>query len=102
MNAPSPGLLSQPLAVSIACPQAAVETVRHQLLALLDDCEGFDCERLRWRLHTAGCGQDLWLLRQQIYQVVASQHCKAQAKARLEGIAPAFRRVLPPALVTPA
>jgi hypothetical protein len=94
MDIRTPWLQSQPPDLRIP-PSEAVEAVRHQLLALLDDCEGFDCERLRWRLHTAGCGQDLWLLREAIFQMVASQHCAAQARDRLDGLVPAFRRVLP-------
>lgn len=75
--------------------QAGVESVRQQLLSVLDDCEGFECDRLRWRLHTAECAQELWLLRDAVYQVVASQHCQTQAAQRINGLVPAFQRVLP-------
>jgi hypothetical protein len=81
-------------------PQAAVEAVRRQLLAVLDDCLGFECDRLRWRLHTAECAQDLWLLRDAVFQAVASQHCQAQAAERINGLVPAFRSVLPGGLHT--
>jgi hypothetical protein len=74
---------------------AGVEAVRRALLSALDDCEGFECDRLRWRLHTAECAQDLWLLRDALFQVVASQHCQDQAAQRIDQLAPAFRQVLP-------
>jgi hypothetical protein len=76
-------------------PPAGVEAVRKQLLAVLDDCTGFECDRLRWRLHTAEHAQELWLLRDAVFQVVASQHCQAQATERINGLVPAFRDVLP-------
>ena len=73
--------------------------MRQQLLSVLDDCEGVECDRLRWRLHTAECAQDLWLLRDAVFQVVASQHCQAQAAQRINALVPAFRQVLPDRLL---
>ena len=84
----------------IAPPVAWVEDVRQQVLSVLDDCTGVESDRLRWRLHTAECAQDLWLLRGPIFQVVASQHCQSQAADRINGLVPAFQRVLPPQWVT--
>jgi hypothetical protein len=76
---------------------AGVETARRQLLAVLDDCDGVDCDRLRWRVHTAECAQELWLLRDAVFQAVASQHCQAAAVERINGLLPAFERLLPAA-----
>ena len=78
---------------------AAVEAVRRQLLAVLDDCMGFECDRLRWRVHTAECGQDLWLLRDAVFQAVTAQHCRDQAVSRMRELLPAFRQVLPERLL---
>ncbi|MBE7366456.1 hypothetical protein [Ramlibacter pallidus] len=79
---------------------AGVETARRQLLEALDDCQGFECDRLRWRLHTAERAQELWLLRESVFQVVAGQHCQAQAAERINRLVPAFQTVLPPGVVT--
>lgn len=79
--------------------QAGVESVRQQLLSVIDDCEGSECDRLRWRVHTAECGQELWLLRDAVFQVVASQHCQLQAAQRINGLVPAFQRILPTRLL---
>jgi hypothetical protein len=76
-------------------PEAGVEAVRRQLLAVLDDCHGTECDRLRWRLHTAERAQELWLLRDQVFQVVASEHCLQQAHERIESLVTAFGQVLP-------
>ena len=74
---------------------AGVETARRQLLEALDDCNGFECDRLRWRLHTAERPQEFWLLRDAVFQVVSSQHCQDQAVQRINGLVPAFRQLLP-------
>jgi hypothetical protein len=74
---------------------AALEAVRHQLLAVLDDCHGMESDRLRWRVHTAERGQELWLLRDAVFEVVALQHSRQQAVQRIDGLEPAFRAVLP-------
>lgn len=79
---------------------AGVESARQQLLTVLDDCEGFECDRLRWRVHTAECAQELWLLRDAVFQVVASQHCQAQARERINGLVPAFSSILPERLLS--
>ena len=88
-------LNSSPLEWQFRPPQPGVESLRQQLLSVLEDCAGFECDRLRWRLHTAECAQDLWLLRDAVFQVVASQHCQAQAVQRINALVPAFREVLP-------
>jgi hypothetical protein len=76
-----------------------VESIRRQLLAVLDDCQGFEADRVRWRLHMAERAQELWLMRDSVFQVVASQHCQSLALQRIEGLIPAFRQVLPAGLV---
>lgn len=81
---------------------AGVEAVRRQLLQVLDDCEGVESDRLRWRMHTAECAQDLWLLRSAVFQVVAAQHCQVQAAERIERLLPGFASVLPAHLTTRA
>jgi hypothetical protein len=92
-------LNSGPLEWQVRPPEARVEAVRRQLLAVLDDCHGFDCDRLRWRVHTAESGQELWLLRDAVFQVVSSHHCQEQAVQRINGLVPAFRSVLPARLL---
>jgi hypothetical protein len=88
-------LSSRPSDWHIPAHQSGVESVRRQVLSVLDDCDGLECDRLRWRLNTAESAQDLWLLRGAIFQVVANQHCQAQAVDRINQLAPAFEQVLP-------
>jgi hypothetical protein len=93
-------LHSSPLEWQFHPTSAGVEAVRRQLLEALDDCNGFECDRLRWRLHTAERAQELWLLRDALFQVVASQHCQDQAVQRINGLVPAFRQLLPERMLT--
>jgi hypothetical protein len=90
-------LQSHPFEWQLRPTPAGVEEVRRRLLEVLEDCAGFDCDRLRWRVHMAECAQELWLLRDAVFQVVSSQHCQQQAMQRLDGLAPVFRKVLPAA-----
>jgi hypothetical protein len=99
MSAWSNWLSSRPFEWQFRAPPAGVENVRRQLLALLDDCEGFEVDRLRWRLHMAERAQELWLLRDALFQVVSTQHCQSLAMQRIADVVPAFRQVLPAHLV---
>lgn len=102
MAAWSAWLNSSPFDWQFSAPPAGVEVVRRLLLATLDDCQGFEVDRVRWRLHMAERAQELWLLRDAVFQVVASQHCQSLAVERIDGLVPAFRKVLPAALVSRA
>lgn len=88
-------LSGRPLEWQFRPSGAGVEVIRQQLLAILDDCEGFECERLRWRLHTAESAQDLWLLRGSVFQAISTQHCQAQAAERLDALSAAFHAAMP-------
>lgn len=92
-------LQSSPLEWQFRPSAAGVEAIRQELLSALDDCQGFECDRLRWRVHTAECAQELWLLRDALFRVISSQHCQARAVERINELVPAFRRVLPERLL---
>ena len=100
MSAWSTWFPSRPFEWRLRPPTAGVETVRRQLLAVLEDCEGFEVDRVRWRLHTAECAEELWLLRDAVFRAVSTQHCQAQAVQRINGLVPFFREVLPARLLT--
>jgi hypothetical protein len=80
--------------------QTGLEDVRQRVLAVLDDCVGTDCERLRWRLRSAPSARELWMLRGAVFQQVANQHCQATAAERINSLAPLFREYLPARLVS--
>ena len=74
---------------------AEMDSLRHRVLAVLDDCAGQPCERLRAHLLSARDAQDLWLLRCEVFQQVASRHCQAEAAARINALLPLFEGRLP-------
>jgi hypothetical protein len=81
--------------------QESVGELRQRTLALLDDCSGAACERLRQRLQAARCANDLWLARSEIFQQVACQHCEQQAASRINDLLPAFEGWVPQKLLMP-
>jgi hypothetical protein len=93
-------LAGHPFEWQFRAPAAGVESVRRRLLAVLEDCEGFEVDRVRWRLHTAECAEELWLLRDAVFQAVSAEHSKAQAVLRINALVPFFREVLPACLLT--
>jgi hypothetical protein len=100
MSAWTSWLPSRPFEWHFRAPVAGVEAIRRQSLAVLEDCAGFEVDRLRWRLYTAERAEELWLLRDSVFQAVSTQHCQAQAVQRINGLVPFFRDVLPARLLT--
>lgn len=78
----------------------SLDTLRTQMLASLRDCQGPLCERMRWRIDAAHSAHDLWLLRSEVFQLVAGQHCQAEAAARINGLLPAFEGWVPARMLT--
>ena len=74
---------------------AALEGLRREVLLALADCRGPACERVRRQIDEAGSADDLWLLRCEVYQLVARQHCQGLAVSRVNGLLPAFEMGLP-------
>ena len=81
-------------------PKAHLEQLRLQLQEALEECEGPMCERLRWRIDAACTAQHLWLLRGEIFQLVARQFCQQEAARRVNALLPAFSGSLPERMQT--
>ena len=75
--------------------------LRQLTLALLHDCSGTACERLRLRIRGARNAQELWMIRSEVFQLIASQHCQSQAARRINELLPAFEGWLPARLLVP-
>lgn len=82
--APAPAMI-----LPAACD---VGELREHILALLSDCDGDACERLRDRLRRAGSANDLWHARPDVFDVLAIRHCESQAVQRVSTLAPLFQR----------
>jgi len=100
MAASTSWLPSRPFEWQVRPTDTNVEAVRMRLLDALDDCTGFEVDRLRWRVHTAEGAGELWLLRDAAFQAVSRAHCQSVAMQRINALVPFFREVLPARLLT--
>lgn len=82
-------------------PASTFGDARAQVLEAFCDCTGPACERMRWKIDAARDARDLWLLRGDLFQLLAAQHCQAVATQRINGLLPAFEGLLPDRLLTP-
>lgn len=83
-----------------AAVDARLEGIRQVMLAALADCGSSAAERIRLKARSMRSGADLWLLRGEIYQLVACQHCEAEARRRVNSLLPAFKGWVPAAALT--
>ena len=79
---------------------ATIEDLRADVLAALTDCAGPMCERMRWRIECTDSAQDLWLLRGELFQLIAAAHCQSVATSRINSLLPAFEGWLPRKMLT--
>jgi hypothetical protein len=83
-----------------AAVDARLEGIRQEMLAALADCGSGAAERIRLKARSMRSGADLWLLRGEIYQLVACRHCEAEARRRVNSLLPAFKGWVPAAALT--
>ena len=74
--------------------------VRLLLHDALRQCEGPMCQRMRWRIDAARTAEDLWLLRGEIFQLIARQFYQEEAARRINALLPAFSGWLPAHMLT--
>jgi hypothetical protein len=58
-------------------------TIRQALLDCLTDCDGITAQRLRHKIGQTQTPQDLWLLRNDAYQVISQRHNQTVAAERI-------------------
>jgi hypothetical protein len=78
-----------------ASPPASPDEIRRLILAALADCESIGAERTRAQARSMRSGTDLWLLRGDVYQLVACEHCEAEARRRVNELLPVFAGWVP-------
>ncbi|MDB5873444.1 MAG: hypothetical protein JWQ07_2886 [Ramlibacter sp.] len=77
-----------------------IEVLRERSAQVLADCTRPHADRVRVQLNKAVTAQQLWLMRSDLYQTVARQHCEAEAVRRLNELLPMFEGWLPPGALT--
>ena len=73
-----------------------LQHIRSALLQSIDDCEGLQTERLRNKITAAKNAQELWLLRNDAYQIISQHHSQSAAVTRINGLRSVFDGWLAP------
>jgi hypothetical protein len=94
-------LLSQPAALEEDGFSMTFDDLREQVRGALDECDGAMCERMRWRIEACRSAQELWMLRGEIFQLVATRYSQAEAARRINGLLPAFEGWMPARMLVP-
>lgn len=87
----------QPRAKSRKMPTLRdLQFIRSALLQSIEDCHGLQAERLRHKIAAAKNAQDLWLLRNDAYQIISQHHSQSAAVTRINGLRSVFDGWLAP------
>ena len=73
-----------------------LQTIRSALLKCVEDCEGLPVDRLRHQVDRARRVQELWLLRNDAYQLISQRHSQAVATDRINGLIHCFEAFIDP------
>ena len=75
-----------------------LQLIRTALLHCVEDCDsnGAAASRLRQKIETAKSAQELWLLRNDAYQLVSQHHTQAVAAERINALIHFFEGILDP------
>ena len=71
-------------------------TIRHQLMRSVADCTTQTAQRLRDRIDDARTAQELWLLRNDAFQLISQQHDQSIAADRINALIQCFEGWLEP------
>jgi hypothetical protein len=70
--------------------------IRRPLLRCIEDCLDLQALRLRKKIESARTPQELWLLRNDAFQVISQQHNQSVAAERINALIQAFEGWLEP------
>lgn len=75
--------------------------IRQQLLATIEDCMSVPAQRLRRQIERARTPQELWLLRNDAFQLIAQRHDQRTAAQRIDALLKTFENWLDPRQLAP-
>lgn len=73
-----------------------VVAIRSQLLLTIEDCSSVAAHRLRLQIERARTPQELWLLRNDAFSLIAQRHDQRTAAQRIDALVKAFDGWLDP------
>lgn len=71
-------------------------TIRRALLLAIEDCASLPAERLKLKIEQTKTPQELWLLRNDAYQIISQRHDQGTAARRINDLIPVFAGSLDP------
>jgi predicted component of type VI protein secretion system len=90
--------LSLPFQFSKNKAQAARATLSQIKLRVelsIQDLEGFDAERLRFKIRGTREVSDLWMMRSDVHQLISKRQSQAEAAQRVNALLPLFEGWIP-------
>lgn len=67
-----------------------LQAIRSAMTNCVSDCKDLQAHRLHLKIASAASAQDLWMLRNDAYQVISQQHSQTEAAARINHLIDAF------------
>ena len=67
-----------------------LQVIRTAMLKCMEDCDGLQAQRLHLKITSAASPQDLWMLRNDTYQVISQQYSQTAAAERINQLMDAF------------
>lgn len=67
-----------------------LHAIRSAMFASIKDCEDLQAKRLHLKIHAAATAQDLWMLRNDAYQIISQQHNQSVAADRINQLIQSF------------
>jgi hypothetical protein len=90
------GLTSRPHQRPRTAHLKDVMSMRQHLLRTIEDCVSVPAHRLRRRIERARTPQELWLLRNDAFQLIAQRHDQRTAAQRIDELVKIFEGWLDP------
>lgn len=90
------GTMASRKPVSAKASLKDLQCIRTALLHCMDDCDSVQAHRLRHKIAQAKTAQDLWMLRNDAYQLISQQTSQAVAAERINNLMSAFEGWLEP------
>lgn len=73
-----------------------LQSIRAALLRCMDDCDSVQAQRLRHKIVQTKTAQELWMLRNDAYQLISQQTSQAIAAERINNLISVFEGWLEP------
>ena len=73
-----------------------IQVIRNALLQSVEDCDSAPAQRLRHKIAATQTAKELWMLRNDAYQLISQQHSQSAAAARINDLISAFEGWLEP------